>query len=257
MVMQNAFRIMLTLATIAGLNATLRADDFRIETKVFSGKGKAPLSQNVTLFAAGFVYDYLSDPDRVAVFDRTRGRFILLDPVRKIKAEVTTDEVLAFSEKFHALASKSTNAFTQFAATPNFNVRFTEDGELTLSSDHITYRLQTIPAATPEAGRQYREFSDWYVRFNAMSNPGATPPFARLNVNEELADRGLVPSEVQLTIPAAQNLNVRAVSMRSEHHVSWRLLQRDQDKIAETANQLTAFKKVDFDEFQSLVVGKR
>ncbi len=244
----------LLLACLAG---RLAADDFRIETKVYSGKNKTPVSQNVTLFSAGQVYDYLSDPDRVAVFDKARGRFIVLDPARKIKAEVTTDEVQTFSDKYHALAAKSSNAFTRFAADPEFDVRFSEDGELTLSSDHITYRLQTIPAESAEAGRQYREFSDWYARFNAMSNPRATPPFARLSVNEELYDRGLVPSEVQLTIPAHSELNVRAISMRSEHHVSWRLLQRDHDKIAETANQLTVFKKVTFDEFQSLETAKR
>ena len=36
-----------------------------------------------------------------------------------------------------------------------------------------------MPASTPEAAAQYREFSDWYGRFNTMSNPGSTPPFAR------------------------------------------------------------------------------
>ena len=32
------------------------------------------------------------------------------------------------------------------------------------------YKLQTQPADTPEAAEQYREFSDWYARFNAMAS---------------------------------------------------------------------------------------
>ena len=201
--MQLARFILAWLLVLGCLGAVAPADDFRIETKVFSGKSKIPLSQNTTLFYAGHVYDYLSDPDRIAVFDKLHGRFILLDPKRKVKSEVATDDVLSFAEKFHASAAQSSNAFMKFAADPDFNVRFTQEGELTLSSEHMTYQLLTIPADTVEAGRQYREFSDWYARFNAMTHPGSTPPFARLCVNEELADRGLVPTEVQLTIPAA------------------------------------------------------
>jgi hypothetical protein len=70
---------------------------------------------------------------------------------------------------------------------------------LTLTSPHITYRLETVPARTAETVQQYREFSDWYARFNAMFNLGSTPPFPRLAVNKELARRGLVPTEVTLT----------------------------------------------------------
>ena len=71
--------LVMTVAGVASpwLNA---AEDFRIETKVYSGRDKSPVSQNVTLFQAGYVYDYMADPERVAVFDRAHGRFILLDP---------------------------------------------------------------------------------------------------------------------------------------------------------------------------------
>jgi hypothetical protein len=240
-----------------GLGAA-RADDFRIETKVYSGKVKSPLSQNTTLFRAGYVYDYLSIADRleqVAVFDQPHGRFILLDPTRKLKAEVATDDVLLFATKLHTVAAKSSNAFTKFVADPDFDVTFSEDGELNLASTQLTYRLQTVPAASPEAAAQYREFSDAYARFNTMANPGSTPPFARLVVNAELAKRGLLPAEVQLTIPARSR--AKAVSMRSEHIVSWRLLPRDEEKIAETAKQLVTFKKVDFGEFAPIAVTKR
>ncbi len=233
------------------------ADDFRVETKVFGAKDKAPRSQNLTLFHAGYVYDYLPEPERVAVFDRAHGRFILLDPVRKLKVEIKTDDVLVFSKRFHAWAAKNQNAFMQFAADPQFEVKFTEDGDLTLASPYLTYTLETVPARSEERADQYREFCDWYARFNAMIHVGSTPPFPRLAVNRELATRTLVPTSVSLTIPAQPTLGVRAVSLRTEHHVSWRLLQRDLDKISETANHLAVFETVTLAEFQGDDLTKR
>jgi len=243
-------------------SAAALADDFRIKTDVFATDSKIALSQNITLFRAGYVYDYLTHPqkantvDRVAVFDQQHGRFIVLDPARKVKAEVKTDDVLLFASKLQTLvAAKSSNAFTKFAADPEFEVDFSQDGELKMTSPHMTYELKTIPANTPEAAAQYREFSDWYGRFNTMSNPGSTPPFARMAVNAELARRGLVPTEVHLTVPRQRGVD--ATALRSEHHVSWRLLPKDAERIETTATQLTTFKLVDFDQFERTKVAKR
>jgi hypothetical protein len=250
------------MAIMTAAGTVARADDFRIQTDVYVGKSKIPISQNTTLFRAGYVYDFLTNPqrpdavERVAVFDQGHGRFILMDPSRKLKSEVKTDEVLLFASKLQtAVTAKSTNAFTKFAVDPRFEIEFSQDGELTMSSPHMSYRLKTMPANSNEAAVQYREFSDWYGRFNTMSNPGSTPPFARMAVNAELAERGLVPTEVHLTVPAQSG--VKAASLRSEHHVSWRLLPRDVEKIESTASQLAACKHVDFDEFERTSLTKR
>jgi hypothetical protein len=245
------------LAAMLVLATPSAAENFRIETKVYAGKAKTPVSENVTLFQAGYVYDYLSGPERVAVFDQPHGRFILLDPERKLKAEVKTEKVLEFASRLKDLVGKNSTPFMKFAAEPEFETGFSEDGELTLESKFITYHMKTEPAQTPDAADQYRDFSDWYARFNAMTNPGSTPPFPRLAANEELAQRGLVPTEVQLTINAQPSLTARPVAMRSEHHYSWRLLQRDIERIAETANQLATFKTVELSELQPKSTARR
>ena len=249
--------LLVALALVARFSAAALAEDFRIETKIFSGKEKTASSQNLTLFSAGYVYDYLSDPKRVAVFDRAHGRFILLDPAHKLKTEIKTEDVVVFSEKFHAWAAKSSNPFMKFAADPEFEVEFNDDGKLTLTSPHLVYRLETVPAKKSETAEQYREFCDWYARFNAMLNLGSTPPFPRLEVNKELFKRSLVPTEVTLTIPSQATSGVRAVTLRAEHHFNWRLLHSDQEKISETANQLATFKTVDLAEFEPSLFSKR
>jgi hypothetical protein len=250
-------KVLLACLAVLSVAAGGLADDFRIETKTYNAKDKALVSQNLTLFQAGFVYDYLSQPERVAVFDRARGRFILLDPARKIKVQVRTDDVLVFAEKYHGWAAKSSNEFMRFAADPSFDVKLGTGGELTLDSPHVSYRLETVRVPTPEAVRQYREFSDWYVRFNGMMNVGSAPPFLRLAVNRELAERSLIPTEVVLNIPAQTASGLKPIAMRTEHKVSWKLLQPDLEKIAETGNHLAAFKTVDLGEFEPDLVGRK
>ncbi|HTU25983.1 MAG TPA: hypothetical protein VMF30_11330, partial [Pirellulales bacterium] len=111
-------------------------------------------------------------------------------------------------------------------------------------------RVTTTKAESAEASQQYREFSDWYARLNVMMNPGSTPPFPRLAVNDELAKRGLLAEQVQLTVPQQNALHRHTVELRSEHHIAWRLLQSDLDLITETTNQLTTFKSVSLDEYR-------
>ncbi len=238
----SAAKLAILAVVLGACAARVPADDFRIETKVYSGKSKNPISQNTTLFRAGYVYDYMdSGSARIVVFDQRGGRFVVLDPVKRVKAEVKADDVRKLVDELHDLAAKSSNPNMKFAADPQFDVEFSEDGELTLSSPQMTYKLQTMAAPSDSATQQYREFSDWYARFNTMANPGSTPPFPRLSVNAELAKRGLVPTEVQL--------NTRAVSARTEHYVTWRLLDSDHKRMAKTANQLATFDEVDFKAF--------
>ena len=72
------------------------------------------MSHTTTLFHDGFVYDYLNDPPQVAVFDKPHGRFVLLDPGRKLKTDITTDQVLTFCGELRAYANSHANGFLQF-----------------------------------------------------------------------------------------------------------------------------------------------
>lgn len=224
-----------------GAGTPAHAEDFRIETKVYVGNSKTPLSENITLFRAGYVYDYLtSGSPRVAVLDQRGGRFIILDSARKIKAEIKLEDIRTQMEERRKQAKRSLNPALKFAGDPDFETKFTEAGELILESQHMTYSVRTMAAPSAGAAQQYREFSDWYARFNTIANPGSLPQFPRLVVNAELASRSVVPTEVIL--------NTRTDSAHSDHNVSWRLLEIDQQRIAQTAAQLASFKEVTFDE---------
>ena len=120
-----------------------------------------------------------------------------------------------------------------------------------LKSPQLTYRVSTLKAESEEAALQYREFSDWYARLNAMTNH--TPPFARLAVNQELHSRGLVATQVQLNIPKQLAIGGRGgVTLRSEHQIKWKLLKLDLDMITTTETQLGSFRAVSLEKFQQV-----
>lgn len=238
-----------TLLVLAA-SAAVQADDFRVESTVFANKEKKPVSQSSTVFHAGVVYDYLTDPPRTAVLDKPRGRFILLDLNRQEKAELKLEEISTAVAGLQGMAQKSTNSFLKFVSNPKFEPKQTADW-LEFASSSLTYRVKAIQAPSPEVAQQYRDFLDWTARLNAVMTPAAPPPFARIAVNSEVASRNLVPETVELVIPKQIALGGRGLNMRSEHVLTRRLLEKDHDQIAKTSSQMAQFKTVPFADYRS------
>ena len=224
-------------------NHWLVADEFRIASKVFVGNDKTPKTETLTLFRAGIVYDFLSTPEQVAVFDKPHGRFILLNPTRKVKTELPTRDVEKMVSRMQQIAAESKNPKLRLYGTVEFDSEFHDDNDrLTVrSGNELMYRVDTIKAPSREAAQQYREYSDSYVRLNALLNPHSTPPYARISVNRELVGRQLVAKHVELTI----GNDTRS----SDHEITWKLLPTDNKRIEETDNQLTRFRAVELEEF--------
>jgi hypothetical protein len=229
-------------SAIAGLTQRAVADDFRIETKIYSGKEAEPVSQNLTLFRGNEVYDFLDKPTEITVFDPPRGRVILLDPARRVKAEVKLERLAAFSEDLKHWCGRQTDPMLRFAADAKFEQTLDDTtGELVFTSQFLTYRVQTLRADTEAIAEQYRDFSDSYARLNALTNPGSLPPFPRLAVNEALFRSRMIPEKVQLTIPSRSHFGGKPTTMRTEHAVNWRLLQSDLEQIDKAAEYLVTF----------------
>ena len=137
------------------------AEGFRIETKIFVGDVKEPISEATTLFLNGVVYDFLKKPEQTAVFRKPAGgnpgQFILLNEQRGILTKFSTDQVDGTVTKMKAWASRQKDPFLQFAANPEFNESFDDDtGKLTLASHLENYVVDTMPAEHPDAMVEYR-----------------------------------------------------------------------------------------------------
>jgi hypothetical protein len=246
--MPRAFLTWLLLVLALGPRAAAAAD-FRVETKVYEADSREPASENTTLFAAGKVYDYLADGSSVAIFDPARTRFVLLDVERRLRIEIVQGQVEAFVRELRARAAAG-SSFLKFAAHPQFEIEHQAD-QNTLHLHHklMRYELATIQPALPEAAQAYREFCDAYGQLNAMLQPGSLPPFPRQTVNHELARRDLVPTAVHLTIPPRTPLFGQGLTRRSEHHFTWRLVDEDLKRIAQTDRQLVTFTAVTLEEY--------
>jgi hypothetical protein len=247
----------LSIAAIAGVGwrppATAEAADFHVENKVYRADEKEPFNETTTLFRAGLVYDFVvadSQVDEATVFDRSRGRFLMLDAKRRLKTEISTADVKAFGKSLQQQAASHKEPLLQFMANPKFTEKAgAEDGTLELSSDWLIYRLKTTPARSAEAAEQYGEFAYWYAQLNAMMNPGSLPPFGRLKVNEVLEARGLLPVEVQMTLLPKESPRKQVV-LRAEHRLQWTLLESDRQRIDEFGKQLATFRAVSLDEYR-------
>jgi hypothetical protein len=228
----------------------------RIESKIYFGSEKEPKAENTTIFHRGLIYDYLRNPaegghtSETIVLDLARGRFILLDPKRRVRTELTTEEVAALCENFRQWALNQTDAFTRFLASPQFEEVVEESsGDLVLQSPWVTYRVATVEADSDGVLQQFRDFTDWYARLNARLNPGYKLVFARLALNEVLHKRRQLPREITLVVQPRKALSFQKTVIRSEHQVIYHLVESDRDRIVQTGEFMAIFHPVDFSHY--------
>lgn len=225
------------------------AVDFRIETKVFSGNEDLPISHNTTLVQSGVVYDFLESPKRVAIFRRPSGdqpgTFLLIDPMRSVKTEVTTDRIDNFVEKLRTWSRTQREPLLVFAADPEFTESFDmESGALSLVSEQMTYRLSTVAVERMEVWPALRDYFDEYAKLNCLLSSSTMSPFPRLQVNNSLEKHNVVPEEVILTLAGKDSTRLRA-----EHVFTWRLSKDDRARISLVGEQLVSFRNVSNAEF--------
>jgi hypothetical protein len=68
-------------------------------------------------------------------------------------------------------------------------------------------------------------------------------------VNQQLDRRGLVATQVEVNISSQGQLGGKTVARRSEHEVTWQLLDRDLKRISDTDTLLVSFRMGGFGEF--------
>ena len=236
-------------ASLAFVNAGNFATgvELRIETDVYVGDETEPLSHNVTLFDSGAVYDFVEQPDRIAVFrpptSSRPGQFILLDVQAKQRTEVSTKRISGLMKKLTRWAAEQDDPLLKFSAEPTFDEEFDEEsGTLSLHSESWQYKVATVPSEDPNTLVRYREFTDWYTRLNTMMH-GNPPPGPRLKLNAALQSHGVVPVEIHRTVDS------QATSVRATHLFTWRLSREDRARLDQVRRYLTSFKKVNNEDF--------
>jgi hypothetical protein len=226
------------------------AEDFRVDSQVFIEKETTPQSTNVTMFHGTHAFDFLDQPRQVTFYDLPRGRIVLVDPARRVKAEVSRATLDAFCNNLKHLEKRTEDPILDFALRPSFDEQTKEDvAERIFKSKYVTYRVKTVDAEFEGMAARYRAFSDASARLNALVNRGSMPPFPRLLINESLEQSGQVPAQVHLAISSARLVGGRTVLLRSEHEFRPRLLDSDLRKIDEAGEALGSAKQVGLGEY--------
>jgi hypothetical protein len=246
--MHYVHRILLATTLCAAATPAL-AQEFRIDTEMFIGQEKEPAAETLTLFSNGIIYDFLlTRPEEITMFDPLRGRFTLLDPVRKIRCGLGTQEVLDYSLALETHAAESKDPLFMFAASPKFTTtaeEFEQNGQklmrLVLAGKPLEYSVVARKPERPEAVRAIRNFTDWFARLNAMG--GHLPAAARLELNKAVAERDLVPLEVTLTVGKSV--------VRSRHLVTWTLSGEDRKRIERAGTLLAELKDVKYEAYRA------
>lgn len=233
----------------------IAADGFRVENQVFVEDEEEPSSRSTTIFYEDVVYDYLDTPKEITVFDRLAGRIILLDPVRKIRTELTSRDLEALSGRLRTWAAGQGDPFLRFSAQPDFDEDYdSSTGGLKLQSPWISYEVETSALVRTEALELYLEFCDWYSLLNVRLDPGSRPPFPRMVLNRKLNLLGRMPREVHLTVrPKGETFLGEKTSARSEHRVIPHLLESDRSRIAQTDQFMATFQPLPFREYQERI----
>jgi hypothetical protein len=232
------------------------ADDFKIENSVYVGESQEqtqkPTTRSITYFTANAVYDMMKEPAEVTIFEKSVERFVLIDVNRRVRTELTLQDITLFVQKLQQLAAKNPDPLIKFAAEPTFREGFdAAKNELTLSSQWVNYRLILTPEPNQQAVEQYREYCDWQAKLNAMLSPGSLPPFGRIQVNSSIAQHQSIASQVFLTIASPKNGQPPTI-FHSDHNLVRPLTTADQERIAHLRAALGDFKLVKFEEYRKV-----
>jgi hypothetical protein len=230
------------------------AANFRVENSVFAEGETEPVSRSVTIFQAGLVYDFLSNPGEVIIFNKADRRFILLDMDRRVRSEISMDDVRDFVNRVKQRMAGHPSLSVRWLADPVFEESYNaERSELTLKSPSIVYQAQ-LKSTDPAVAAQYHEFSDWYARFNLALDPKSRPPFPRMMLNDAIDRHQGIAKEVHLT--SVKTSNGTSSKVTSRHEIALQLDSADTNRTAEVKEYLHSFRSVSFTEYQN-PAGKR
>ncbi len=240
------------VATAAMLLSTLAvAQEFRIDTHVVDNQTNKVLSESLTLFSDGVVYDFMLKGNKeIAILDTTRRQYIaLLNPSNK---KMWTMNKQDLSSVVASLKTSDRSKREPFFFDPQFATKFNQKtNRLTLASEKLTYTVVTATPKFSAAVQQYREFADWTARLHSTM-PGTMPPFARLTLNDALAQRGFIPVTVKLSIKERGKILTKRRHYTSHHLTTWMLNNNDRERIQQAQNALATFEPVRALEYREL-----
>lgn len=249
-VLTGVFMLAATQATAQDLR------ELRIETFIYADGKDQPISENLTLFKDGRVFDFRMDtrshePVEVTVYDPVNKVFKLYDIASKTQMVMTEDEIIRVLAKVSTDPTLKQRDPLLFEAhlpgklTEEFDA---SNHQITLSSENrrLTYQAKGNPPRNPDMFNAYCDYMDWYTSLNG-TDPRKMPPYARKALNKALREHGIIPEQVDLAY-APPGVLERKFKATSRHFISWTLNRTDREHL-ENVRHLIKFDRVQFAEY--------
>ena len=230
--------------------------ELRVDTSLYFGDKTSPISQNVTLFQSGLVYDFSSSNSdskseeiEITIYDSQTKMFTLLDINRKIKFTIPQTRLVQLTEALRAQTSQ--NPELKFLTSADYTETSDQNsGWTTVDGEVIKYRFKGKQLRNPQNFDSYCEFLNQYTLL-AVTDPRRTPPFARLRLNESIKKKGVVPTDIRLDMRKTPPMQ-KALTMKSRHTFVESLSKTDKAKIESAIEKLASYKTVSLSTYRGL-----
>lgn len=231
----------------------LLGQDFRIDSQVYVEGKSLPVSENITLFSSGVIYDFQisdngeSETEETVIFNSRLKTFTLLNHANRTKLDLVDLELLSIYEGVRKETRQDHRS--RFLTDDTF----VEDIDLsanlvTLSSPQIEYCYSGSQPAKVSILEQYNEFLHYFTMLN-VSDPTKVPPFARMELNKSIKRLGWIPTEIRISVEQ-NSLFREAFKAKSKHTVRYQLSEKDQARIESIKKRWSQYKPVYLAEYR-------
>jgi len=193
-----------------------------------------------TVFCGDLAFDFVGENGEIVVYSFKLQKYTLVDPIRRIRAELDASEIERFLERVKPILREK-DGFAAFMVEPSFEVS-TKENEFFFQSKWIDYHIETSGFEDEQVAEAYFKFVDALGKLNVYMNPGAVTPLARVETNAELQKKGRFPKKVVADIyPKGKTIFTRSIQICNESSIARRLSQRDRNRVYRAIHFIAQF----------------
>lgn len=249
--------------------ALLAPVECRVESEIFVGDGKEPVSRSLVLLKDRVAWDFLppakvndeghaAEAEEFVLHDPDRERVVLVDVKRNEKTTIATKSLSQLSASLASWARKADDEVVRWAGGSDFTDGFdSQERAIELHGPKVRYAVAFDEAPSPEAAAAYRKFADSAILLKALMQPGGLPPFPRIAINEKVAAAGGIPREVSLEIDssragealAASGIKMTGKRLRSVHKLHPRWIESDRRRVEAASARIAVAREVPLAEY--------
>ena len=221
--------------------------EFRVDNTVrFIRNERETKYSSSTVFYGDLAFDFVGDNGEIVVYSFRAQKFVLIDPIRRMRSVIDESELDRFIERIKAILRDKKDGFTVFMTAPSFTISQKED-EYFFQSRWIDYRATTKPFDDEKIADVYFRFVEAIGKLNVYMNPGVLTPLARVEANRKFMDESRFPEKIVTEIyPRGKTIFAKTLQVENTSTIARRLSERDRNRVNRAVHLFEQFQFVSF-----------